>query len=175
MPQKGRGLRPAEIGLSHAAAGFRPGRNKMSHAEIIRLKNKKSRKKKKQKKSKSFHLKEYMKLTDNEEVSKKSAARSIMDIVEEINDEGMNNKRYLDIMDKLMILHNEGDNSSPYREDDYLDRQHRWFIFTGRNVISSYLDGNPIGRTDSIGQFGTGERAAVWGRTRVVDITPLTN
>jgi hypothetical protein len=155
MPKKGRDLRPAELGLSHAAAGFRPGRNKMSHAEIIRLRNEKSKKKKKQRKSKSFHLKEYMKLTDNEEVSKKSAVRSIMDIVEEINDEGMNNKRYLDIMDQLMSLHKEGDNSSPYREHDYVDNSDRWFIYR-RDAISSYLDGIRIGRTDSIGQFGYG-------------------
>ena len=30
-----------------------------------------------------------------------------MEIVEEINDEGMNDKRYMDIMDQLMILHKQ--------------------------------------------------------------------
>ena len=154
MPKKGRGLRPAELGFSHAAAGFRPGRNKMSHAEIIRLKNEKSKKKKKRKGSKEFHLKEYMNLTDNEKVSKKSVARSIMDDIEEIK-ESLTSEIYRNIMDQLMSLHKEGDNSSPYREDDYVASSDRWFIYR-RDAISSYLDGIRIGRTDSIGQFGYG-------------------
>ena len=94
-------------------------RNQMSHAEIM---DKRYQKRKKKEKiyegfvgSRHYHLKEYMKLTENKEVSKKSVARSIMDIVEEINDEGMNNKRYLDIMDQLMSLHNEDDRPiNPY-------------------------------------------------------------
>jgi len=100
-------------------------RNQISHAEIMdkRYQKRKKKEKKENKEkiyegfvgSRHYHLTEYMKLTENEEVSKKSVARSIMDIVEEINDEGMNNKRYLDIMDQLMSLHNEDDRPiNPY-------------------------------------------------------------
>jgi hypothetical protein len=94
-------------------------RNQMSHAEIMDKRYQKRKKKEKTYEgfvgSKHYHLTEYMKLTDKEEVSKKSVARSIMDIVEEINDGGMNNKRYLDIMDQLMSLHNEDDRPiNPY-------------------------------------------------------------
>ena len=130
-------------------------RNQMSHAEIMDkryLKRKKKQKREGFVGSSQYHLKEYMKLTDNEEVSKKSIARSIMDIVEEINDEGMNDKRYLDIMDQLMSLHKEGGNS----RKDYL-------INSGWNSVGNpmppYIDGSSFGRTsDSIGQFGFGSR-----------------
>ena len=114
-------------------------RNQMSHAEIMDKRYQKRKKKEKTYEgfvgSRHYHLKEYMKLTDNEEVSKKSIARSIMDIVEEINDEGMNNKRYLDIMDQLMSLHNEDDRPiNPYNNIS-LERS---------------LD------NDTIGRYGTG-------------------
>ena len=130
-------------------------RNQMSHAEIMDKRYQKRKKKEKIYKgfvgSKHYHLKEYMKLTENEEVSKKSVARSIMDIVEEINDEGMNNKRYLDIMDQLMSLHNEGENS----REDYLGRvgwNSRWDeIHEGMNSFG----------TGSIGQFAYGSRAVL--------------
>ena len=117
-------------------------RNQMSHAEIMDkryLKRKKKQKREGFVGSSQYHLKEYMKLTDNEEVSKKSIARSIMDIVEEINDEGMNDKRYLDIMDQLMSLHNEGVHS----RNDYLINS-EWNSFGG-----------------SIGQFGVGSRTDI--------------
>ena len=127
-------------------------RNQMSHAEIMDKRYQKRKKKEKTYEgfvgSRHYHLKEYMKLTENEEVSKKSVARSIMDIVEEINDEGMNNKRYLDIMDQLMSLHNEGENS----RKDYLINSgwnSGWDeIHEGRNSFG-------IG---SIGNFGVGSR-----------------
>ena len=86
-------------------------RNQMSHAEIMDKRYQKRKKKEKTYESfvgdRHYHLKEYMKLTDNEELTKKSVARSIMDTVEEINDEGMNDKRYMDIMNQLMLLNNE--------------------------------------------------------------------
>ena len=127
-------------------------RNQMSHAEIVDKRYQKRKKKEKTYEgfvgSRHYHLKEYMKLTDNEEVSKKSIARSIMDIVEEINDEGMNNKRYLDIMDQLMSLHNEDEIS----RKDYLinsAQPGRWDeIHEGRNSFAG-----------GIGQFGFGSRA----------------
>ena len=133
-------------------------RNHMSHAEIVDKRYQKRKKKEKTYEgfvgSRHYHLKEYMKLTDNEEVSKKSIARSIMDIVEEINDEGMNNKRYLDIMDQLMSLHNEGENS----RKDYLINSERWED-SGSRGLPAYIDVNSLG-TGSIGQFGFGSRVA---------------
>tara|TARA_B110000285_G_scaffold118110_1_gene133849 strand:- start:278 stop:745 length:468 start_codon:yes stop_codon:yes gene_type:complete len=130
-------------------------RNQMSHAEIMDKRYQKRKKKEKTYEgfvgSRHYHLKEYMKLTDNEEVSKKSIARSIMDIVEEINDEGMNNKRYLDIMDQLMSLHNEGDHS----RNDYLINS-GWN--SGRDAV--HEGRNSLG-TGSIGQFGVGSRAVL--------------
>jgi hypothetical protein len=127
----------------------------MSHAEIMDKRYQKRKKKEKTYEgfvgSRHYHLKEYMKLTDNEEVSKKSIARSIMDIVEEINDEGMNNKRYLDIMDQLMSLHNEGDHS----RNDYLINS-GWN--SGRDAV--HEGRNSLG-TGSIGQFGVGSRAVL--------------
>jgi ATP-dependent protease HslVU (ClpYQ) peptidase subunit len=126
-------------------------RNQMSHSEIMDKRYQKRKKKEKTYEgfvgSRHYHLKEYMKLTENEEVSKKSIARSIMDIVEEINDEGMNNKRYLDIMDQLMSLHNEGDHS----RNDYLINSRSDVIHEGRNSFG----------TGSIGQFGVGSRTAL--------------
>jgi hypothetical protein len=141
-------------------------RNQMSHAEIMDKRYQKRKKKEKTYEgfvgSRHYHLKEYMKLTDNEEVSKKSIARSIMDIVEEINDEGMNNKRYLDIMDQLMSLHNEGENS----RKDYLINSERWEDTAGPVVVgeATYIDGNSLG-TGSIGQFGFGSH---WISSRII-------
>ena len=93
-------------------------RNQMSHAEIMDKRYQKRKKKEKTYEgfvgSRHYHLKEYMKLTDNEEVSKKSVARSIMDTIEEVK-ESLTSKMYQDIMDQLMSLHNEDDRPiNPY-------------------------------------------------------------
>jgi len=62
-------------------------------------------------KMKKQKLKEYLELEKlDESQSKKSIARQLMELVEEINDEGMNDKRYMDIMDQLMILHKQDEN-----------------------------------------------------------------
>jgi len=135
-------------------------RNQMSHAEIVDkryLKRKKKQKKEnKENKEKTYegfvgssqyYLKEYMKLTGNEEVSKKSVARSIMDTIEEVK-ESLTSKMYQDIMDQLMSLHNEDENS----RKDYLIN-YEWnsrsdVIHEGRNSFG----------TGSIGQLGFGSR-----------------
>ena len=59
------------------------------------------------KKTKEYHLREYLKLTVSGNDSKATVARYIMDIVEEINENGMNDQRYLTIMNKLMELYKE--------------------------------------------------------------------
>jgi hypothetical protein len=129
-------------------------RNQMSHAEIVNKRYQKRKKKENKEKtyegfvgSSHYHLKEYMKLTDNAEVSKKSVARSIMDTIEEVK-ESLTSKMYQDIMDQLMSLHNEDENS----RKDYLINS-EW---------NSRSDGIHEGRnsfgTGSIGQFGFGSR-----------------
>ena len=80
------------------------------HADIISERNKKKEKKKKKsiRKLKSQKVKEYLELEKlNESQEKKTTAMNLMDLIEEIKDEGMNDKRYMDIMDQLMILHNQ--------------------------------------------------------------------
>jgi hypothetical protein len=135
-------------------------RNQMSHTEIVNKRYQKRKKKeKKENKEKTYegfvgsshyHLKEYMKLTDNEEVSKKSVARSIMDTIEEVK-ESLTSKMYQDIMDQLMSLHNEDENS----RKDYLINS-EW---------NSRSDGIHEGRnsfgTGGIGSFGVGSRTAL--------------
>ena len=135
-------------------------RNQMSHAEIMDKRYQKRKKKEKTYEgfvgSRHYHLKEYMKLTENEEVSKKSVARSIMDTIEEIK-ESLTSKMYQDIMDQLMSLHNEGENS----RKKYLIYPERWEDTAGPVVVgeATYIDGNSFG-TRNIGQFGFGSRAA---------------
>ena len=91
---------------------------RLTHSEVMSKRHQKKKKKEKKKNkektyegfvgSRHYHLKEYMKLTENEEVSKKSVARSIMDTIEEVK-ESLTSKMYQDIMDQLMSLHNEDD------------------------------------------------------------------
>ena len=57
--------------------------------------------------------------------TKKTTARKIMDIAEDIKEEGMNDKNYLAIMDELMALHREEpekDNSENDYIRDYMSR-----------------------------------------------------
>ena len=87
------------------------------HADIIRERNKKKEKKKKKsiRKLKSQKVKEYLELEKlNESQEKKTTAMNLMDLIEEIKDEGMNDKRYMDIMDQLMILHKQDENRIDY-------------------------------------------------------------
>jgi len=155
-------------------------RNQMSHAEIMDQRHlKRKKKEKKEKKDKYYHLKEYMTLTDNEEITKKSVARSIMDIVEEINDQGMNEKRYLDMMNQLMSLNNEEPSPPPIYNipaDDYRSWDSATYIIheppaptiigstriISRNARSTESIGalhNQI--TESIGRYGVGHLSRI--------------
>jgi hypothetical protein len=90
-----------------------PRRNKgkkQSHQEIIKKRNEKKQKKVSSVKlssvkSKEYHLKEFLKLSSEEDVTKKDVAMQVMNIVEEVKDEGLNDKRYMDIMNLLMKIH----------------------------------------------------------------------
>ena len=86
-----------------------PRRNrnkKQSHQEIIKKRNEKKQRKLSSVKSKEYHLKEFLKLSSKEDdLTKKDMVMQIMNIVEEVNEEGLNDKRYMDIMDLLMKIH----------------------------------------------------------------------
>ena len=127
-------------------------RNQMSHAEIMDKRHQKRKKKEKTHESpvetSHYHLKEFMKLTDNEEVTKKSVARSIMDTVEEINDEGMNDKRYMDIMNQLMLLNNES-------VETHRDAAISNYIFSSR-FRNEFIVSATARDRESVGNYGVG-------------------
>ena len=80
------------------------------HSEIISKRHQKKEKKKKKSisKIKKQKVKEYLELEKlNESQEKKTTAMILMNLIEEIKDEGMNDKKYMDIMDNLMILHKQ--------------------------------------------------------------------
>ena len=80
------------------------------HSEIISKRHQKKEKKKKKSiiKIKNQKLKEYLDLEKlNESQEKKTTAMNLMNLIEDIKDEGLNDKRYMDIMDQLMILHKQ--------------------------------------------------------------------
>ena len=97
----------------------------LSHKEIMVKRNKKQKKKTvnaskenpnhhmreylRLTKTRENHLSEYLRLSKKKSSGKKDTARCIMEIVEEINEEGMNDKRYMDIMNQLMFLHKSVD------------------------------------------------------------------
>jgi len=97
----------------------RRSRNKnKQHSEIIQKRNEKKNNKIKpgiflkiNKQTKEYHLNEYLRLSSSEHISEKDAAMQIMEIVEDIKDMGLNDKRYKDVMDLLMNIHNEKETS----------------------------------------------------------------
>ena len=91
----------------------RKAHQSVPHAEIMNRRHQKKEKKKKANasKMKKQKLKEYLEIEKlDESQSKKSIANQLMEIVEEINDEGMNDKRYINMMDLLMVLHKQDEN-----------------------------------------------------------------
>jgi len=92
------------------------GRRKgLTHREVMQKRHEKRRKKEKRdlKQKKMDLLKEYKRLCSLEGgQSKKTLAMSLMEAVEEIKEEGMNDNRYLQIMDMLMCLHKSDEESA---------------------------------------------------------------
>jgi hypothetical protein len=80
-----------------------------THREVMQKRHEKRRKKEKRdlKHKKMNLLKEYKRLCDIESLSKKDTAMKVMEIIEEIKEEGMNDQKYLQMMDMLMNLHKE--------------------------------------------------------------------
>ena len=91
---------------SRGMARSKRGRSTMSHDQVM---ERRWKRKKVKTGTKRYHLAEFMKISGLEEGEKKTCARSIMDIVEDINEEGMNDMRYMNIMNLLMSLHKEDD------------------------------------------------------------------
>jgi len=92
-------------------------RKGLTHREVMQKRHEKRRKKEKRslKQKKMDLLKEYKRLCSLEEgLSNKSLAMLLMETVEEINEEGMNDNRYLQIMDLLMSLHKSDEESALY-------------------------------------------------------------
>ena len=102
-----------------------------THREVMQKRHEKRRKKEKRdlKHKKMNLLKEYKRLCDIEPSSKKDTAMQVMEIVEEIKEEGMNDQRYLQIMDILMNLHRE--EPEEHREENH--------YFTPRNLYDIYF------------------------------------
>ena len=84
-------------------------RKGLTHREVMQKRHEKRRKKEKRdiKHKKMDLLKEYKRLCDIEPSSKKDTAMQVMEIIEEIKEEGMNDQKYLQMMDMLMNLHRE--------------------------------------------------------------------
>lgn len=103
----GRGKKGAT--RSDNAILFQGKKNGLSHREIMNKRHQKKKKKNKKNdgERKKELLVEYNKLSNVTFSSKKTTARKIMDIAEDIKEEGMNDKNYLAIMDELMALNKE--------------------------------------------------------------------
>ncbi len=124
MPREvGKSLGRGKKGVARSdnAILFQGKKNNLSHREIMNKRHQK--KKKKQRKTneerKKDLLEEYKKLNDVSFTSKKTTASKIMELVEDIKEEGMNDKIYLDIMNELMALHKE--ETEKEKETDYRD------------------------------------------------------
>ena len=89
-------------------------RKGLTHREVMQKRHEKRKKKEKRdlKHKKMDLLKEYKRLCKIDTMSKKDTARRVMDIIEEINEEGMNDDKYLRAMDMLMNLHKEEEEKS---------------------------------------------------------------
>lgn len=106
-------------------------RKGLTHREVMQKRHEKRRKKEKRdlKHKKMDLLKEYKRLCKIDTMSKKDTAMQVMEIIEEIKEEGMNDQRYLQIMDMLMIIHRE--EPEEHREENH--------YFTPRNLYNMYF------------------------------------
>ena len=122
-----------------------------SHNELIKKRKEKKEKKKLKKtakKGKEYYLEEFLKLTKEEFKSEKDSAMSIMEIVEEIKDEGMNDKRYMDIMNQLMILHKSTEKET-ITSDLRLNQDYNINTIRNNTLITNiirtpYIDHQPV-------------------------------
>ena len=138
--------------------------NHLTHMELMSKRHQKKKKKVMKKKSltnevrKKELLEEYSKLNEISEQTNKGAALVIMDIVEEINEEGMNDKRYLDIMNQLMVLHKKDDKDEQSEQSVLDSYTSRWLRDSRRNEIyrpSDIIINNNISRNNEVSTYDT--------------------
>ena len=138
--------------------------NHLTHMELMSKRHQKKKKKVMKKKSltnevrKKELLEEYSKLNEISEQTNKGAALVIMDIVEEINEEGMNDKRYLDIMNQLMVLHKKDDKDDKDEQSVLDSYTSRWLRDSRRNEIyrpSDIIINNNISRNNEVSTYDT--------------------
>ena len=136
--------------------------NHLTHMELMSKRHQKKKKKVMKKKSltnevrKKELLEEYSKLNEISEQTNKGAALVIMDIVEEINEEGMNDKRYLDIMNQLMVLHKKDDKDDKDEQSVLDSYTSRWLRDSRRNEIyrpSDIIINNNISRNNEVSTY----------------------
>lgn len=119
-------------------------RTVMSHDQLMDRRWSKMQKKQGDTKTAKHHLSEYMKYSKIEAGDKKTCARSIMDIVEEINEEGMNDMRYMNIMNLLMSLHKEDDLVSLMDHMNAAAQRHRLWEPDRTEWLDNHLRENTI-------------------------------
>ena len=119
-------------------------RTVMSHDQLMDRRWSKMQKKQGDTKTAKHHLSEYMKYSKIEAGDKKTCARSIMDIVEEINEEGMNDMRYMTIMNSLMSLHKEDDLVSLMDHMNAAAQRHRLWEPDRTEWLDNHLRENTI-------------------------------
>ena len=120
-------------------------RTVMSHDQLMDRRWSKMQKKMKiDTNTAKHHLSEYMKYSKIEAGDKKTCARSIMDIVEEINEEGMNDMRYMNIMNLLMRLHKEDDLVSLMDHMNAAAQRHRLWEPDRTEWLDNHLRENTI-------------------------------
>ena len=125
----GRGKKRAT--RSDNAILFQGKKNNLSHREIMNKRHQKKKKKtrKTNEERKKELLNEYNGINDVSFTSKKTTARNIMNLVEDIKEEGLNDGNYLSIMNELMALNKEEENE---KESDYI--RDNYNTYTIRNI-----------------------------------------
>ena len=138
--------------------------NHLTHMELMSKRHQKKKKKVMKKNSisneerKKELLEEYSKLNEIGEQTNKGAAIVIMDLVEEINEKGMNDKRYLDIMNQLMVLHKKDDKDNQSEQSVIDSYTSRWLRDSRRNEIyrpSDIIINNNISRNNEVSTYDT--------------------
>lgn len=156
---------PREVGKSLG----RGKKNGLSHREIMNKRHQKKKKKNKKTNGerKKELLVEYNKLSNVTFTSKKTTARKIMDIAEDIKEEGMNDKNYLAIMDELMALNKE----EPEKDNSENDYNLYYYLSRLNNNDQTYREYQPPSHfaEDAAPIISPSGMNAVFGRRRSQD------
>ena len=134
MPRSvGKSLGRGKKGAVRATGGtlFQGKKNNLSHQDIMNKRHQKKKKKtrKTNEERKKELLNEYNGINDVSFISKKTTARNIMNLVEDIKEDGLNDGNYLSIMNELMALNKEEETE---KESDYI--RDNYNTYTIRNI-----------------------------------------